>query len=185
MTYKHLNKKLDLIDESDYPLELPTNVMLVVLIIATIITVVIIVIIGVKLWRDRSITSNLGKLSKMVNFESGLGNLRNILSLPSPPHFEIKEPESIPKPNQYRDIQPSAPVMNVTSSEELDEIIVHSAPSTPDFTSREDTNELQYGGIKTTEIELKDVLREIIKDKKRATKYNKYLAKHKAHRGST
>ena len=185
MTYEHLNKKLDLIDDSDYPLELPTNVMLVVLIAATIITVVIIIIIGVKLWRDRSITSNLGKLSKMVNFEQGLGNLRNLLSLPSPPHFEIKEPENIPKSNKFGDIKPSAPVINVTPPGELSEIVVHSAPSTPDLTAREDTNELQYGGIKTTEIELQEVLREIVKDERRATKYNKYLAKQKAHRGST
>ena len=50
MTYEHLNKKLDLIDESDCPLELPTNMMLIALIVATIITAIIIVIIGVKLW---------------------------------------------------------------------------------------------------------------------------------------
>ena len=186
MTYEHLNKKLDLIDDSDYPLELPTNVMLVVLVIATIITIVIIIIIGVKLWPDRSITSNLGKLSKMVDFQSGLGNLRNLLSLPSPPHFEIKESENISKPHRYRDTQPTAPIMDAASSEELDEIVVHNPPATPPAsTSKEDIHELEYGGIKTTEIELKDVLREIIKDEKRATKYNKYLAKHKARRGST
>ena len=122
----------------------------------------------------------------MVDFQSGLGNLRNLLSLPSPPHFEIKEPENIPKTHRYRDLQLTAPIMDAASSEELDEIVVHSSPATPpDLTSKEDPNKLEYGGIKTTEIELKDVLREIIKDEKRATKYNKYLAKHKARRGST
>ena len=76
--------------------------------------------------------------------------------------------------------------MDAASSEELDEIVVHNPPATPPAsTSKEDIHELEYGGIKTTEIELKDVLREIIKDEKRATKYNKYLAKHKACRGST
>ena len=109
----------------------------------------------------------------MVNFETGLGNLRNLLSLPSTPHFETKEPENIPESNKCRNRKLSALVMNVTPPGELNEIVVHSVPSTPDLMSREDTNELQYGGIKTTEIELQEVLLEIVKDERRATKYNK------------
>ena len=95
----------------------------------------------------------------------GLGPLRNLLSLPSPPHFEIKEqifdkePEIVPDPNQYKEIQPLAPRMNVTSTNKLDEIIVHTPPSTPPGSpTPSEEAELQYGGIHTTGIELKDVL---------------------------
>ena len=185
MTMEYLGQKLDLIDTKKYPLELPTEALLLVLIIVTLIIIIGLVIALAKWWRGHEGSKEIKNMVKLLQIKD---HMRYFF-----PHTTLTENKASHQGKEP--VTPSAPLSDETPRRRslglpLDaelvnpetQVQVHSLPRAsqpaPRYNQLDDEEPAvpsHHKPIQKDGEPVQTLLRQIVKDTETADRYAKYV----------